>query len=82
MSMRQIYQRTLERHQRIQEAGFNLIFMWECEWKQIKLTQLEIQQYLENLQLIPRLEPWEAFFGGRTNAIQLYCKVEPSEKIR
>ena len=33
------------------------------------------------MKLTERLEPQDAFFGGRTNAIQLYCQTQPREQI-
>lgn len=82
MTMREIYQRTLEHNLRIREAGYNLIVTWECEWKQKRKTHPDIQQFLDTLQMTPRLEPRDAFFGGRTNAVQLYFKTGPDEEIR
>lgn len=82
MSMREIYQMTEKRNQSIHEAGYCLKIMWDCEWKRLKRCQSEIKQFIEALQLTSRLEPRDAFYGGRTNAIQLYRKADPREEIR
>lgn len=81
MTMRDIYDNTISREQAIRNAGYNLIVMWECQWKKLKKDNAHIQEYVENLQLVPRLEPREAFFGGRTNAVKLYHKTNEGEQI-
>ena len=81
MSMRQIYQLTQDRNQLIREAGYPLVEMWECQWNKQKKDNLGIQNFLYTLQLQPRLEPRDAFFGGRTNAIQLLRHTEEGEQI-
>lgn len=43
---------------------------------------MNIQPFLDQLNLINRLQPRDAFFGGRTNAVQLYYHVQPDEQIR
>ena len=82
MTMRQIHELTENRIQAIRNAGYPVVEMWECEWNQHKETQLEICNFLYTLKLTERLEPRDAFFGGRTNAIQLYCQTQPGEQIR
>ena len=83
MSMRQIYEKTLQRNRAIENAGYNLITIWECEWNHHKLTP-EVKEFVEQLQLTKPLEPREAFFGGRTNAIHLCvdAKEDEEEEIR
>ena len=56
--------------------------MWECAWKQLKQQNLDILPFLKQLDLTNRLRPRDAFFGGRTNAVQLYYQVQPGEQIR
>ena len=81
MSMRQIYQLTQDRNQRIRDAGYQLVEMWECQWHAQKKDNLAIQKFLCTQQLQPRLEPRDVFFGGRTNAIQLLRQTEEGEQI-
>ena len=38
-------------------------------------------QFLLNFKIIDPLQPRDAFFGGRTNAVKLHHTVEPNEKI-
>ena len=80
-SMRNVYEETQTRLKRLQDAGYTVIEMWECQWNDIKSKHKDINDYVESLDLIERLEPREAFFGGRTNAVKLYHQVEEGEKI-
>ncbi len=82
MSMREIYRNTLKRNQSIVDAGYKLDIMWECQWKLLKKSRSDVKQFLDTLKLKSRLEPRDAFYGGRTDAIQLYRKTEPEEEIR
>ena len=41
----------------------------------------ELRHYLQNLDITDRLDPRESFFGGRTNASQLYYRTKEDEKI-
>ena len=82
-SMRQIYEKTLQRNRAIENEGYNLITIWECEWNHQKLAP-EVKDFVEQLQLTKPLEPREAFFGGRMNAIRLRvdAKEDEEEEIR
>lgn len=81
-TMHDIHTLTQDRMQAIRQAGYNLFIMWECEWKQLKQRDVAIGEFLNHLQLVPRLNPRDAFFGGRTNAVKLYHQVEEDEEIR
>ena len=72
---------TEERNKWIKHAGYNLKVMWECEWTKEKKTDPEIQEFVKELKIQDPLNPREAFFGGRTNAVKLYHKAQPDEQI-
>ena len=55
--------------------------MWECEWTRLKQTSPDIQTYVDSLEFVDPLNPRDAFCGGRTNAIKLYHRVTPGQKI-
>ena len=66
--------------ERIKEAGWNVVEMWECQWDKIcKIKNLPTTRAdIEHLKcLIPR----DAYFGGRVNAAKLYYKCTEEEKI-
>ena len=81
-TMAEVYHSTMQRIAHLQYAGYNVVVMWECTWKQLKQQNLNIQSFLKQLNLTNRLQPRDAFFGGRTNAVQLYYEVQPGEQIR
>ena len=81
-SMSEVYQTTMQRIAHFQHAGYDVVVMWECAWTQLKRQNVNIQSFLNRLQLTQRLQPRDAFFGGRTNAVQLYYHVQPDEQIR
>lgn len=76
------YQRTIARRQDIEARGYTVVEKWECELKQELKTNLEMKDYMDNLKLVTPLEPREAFYGGRTNAVKLYHQCQNGEKIR
>ena len=59
--------------------GFRVTQMWKCEWEK-KLREEDPAP----TRRIPRLNPRDAFFGGRTGATNLYRAVDEArgEKIR
>jgi len=59
----------------------NVIEMWECEWTRLKQTSPDIQTYVDSLEFVDPLNPSDAFRGQRTNAIKLYHRVTPGQKI-
>ena len=75
------YEKTQAKMTTLRQKGYNVIEMWECQWSQLKQTHPDIQSYVDSLQLVPPLNPRDAFCGGRTNAIKLYHRVTPDQKI-
>ena len=77
-----VYERTKKRVQTIRSKGFNVVTMWECEWRKMKKEKPEIEDFVKRLEFTEPLNPRDAFSGGRTNATKLYVKAEPNQKIR
>ncbi|XP_031355210.1 uncharacterized protein LOC116179552 [Photinus pyralis] len=69
---------------RIRAAGYNLVEMWECDFKTYLINNPDIAEFLENHNVVKNepLNPRDGFFGGRTNAVKLYHKTEGDEVIR
>ncbi|XP_078364066.1 uncharacterized protein LOC144648356 [Oculina patagonica] len=82
VTMRDVYQRTLKKMVYLERQGYVVKQMWECSWKRMKQENEEIADFVRCLDLQPPLQPRDAFFGGRTNAIKLYHQVEEGEEIR
>ncbi len=55
--------------------------MWGCDWEDEKRTNVEIQNYLKTVKHDEFLDPRQALAGGRTNAVTLYHRVKPGERM-
>jgi hypothetical protein len=56
--------------------------MWEHEWAALKAKKPDIGRFLATLDIQPRLDPKNAFFGGRTDGQRLFYQVSEGEKIQ
>ena len=79
-TMDDLYQHTQARDQAILQAGYDLQVQWECEWNALKRDRDDIRAFVDGLAFMDRLEPRNAFFGGRTEAIQLYATEKPGKR--
>ena len=75
------YQATLKKTAILRDAGYTVIEKWGCEFANDKKTDPELQSFLKSFELVPPLDPREAFFRGRTGATTLYAKAENGEDI-
>lgn len=55
--------------------------IWLCEFEQQLANDPAMMSYIDTIETIDPLEPRDAFFGGRTNAIILDYKAADDEKI-
>ena len=78
-TMHDLYQHTLARDRAIQQDGYNLVTQWECEWKRLKAGREDIQGFVDGLELVDRLEPRDAFYGGRTEAVTMHAVADPDQ---
>ncbi|XP_078499011.1 uncharacterized protein LOC144828487 [Lissotriton helveticus] len=76
-----LYRRTLTKAQYVENSGFAMRVLWEHEWLDMLKTDTALCSFLKTHDLPTPLEPRDALFGGRTNAIQLYKAVGEGEKI-
>ena len=78
----EVRERTELKTQALREAGYEVLEMWECEWSQLKKDNTKVKTFVEQLELVSPLNPWDAFYGGRTEAIQLLRDVKDHETIQ
>ena len=58
------------------------IEIWECEFQDQKSNCEDLQHFLNTVcNISESINPRDSLFGGRTNAIKMYHKVSPGEKI-
>ena len=58
-----------------------VIEKWECEWEAQKREDPELRLWAETLDLVTPLDPRDAFFGGRTEAVRAHCQAQPEQHI-
>ena len=86
-SLDECFEATLLKRRKLEASGFVVKTMWECEWKKKKKAALEgsaLKRWLASYDAnVTPLEPRDAFFGGRTNAVRLHraADVAAGEKI-
>ena len=59
-----------------------VIEKWECQFENEKKTDKQLQDFLKTFELVEPLNPRDAFFGGRTNAVCLHTETKESESIK
>ncbi|KAG8192310.1 hypothetical protein JTE90_002131 [Oedothorax gibbosus] len=70
-SMRSLAQKTSETTSKLRELGYTVIEKWEHDFLKEKKSNGELLKFLETHEVEDRLNPRDAFFGGRTNAVCL-----------
>ena len=81
-TVEELYQATLSKRMALLRAGYTVIEMWECEWDRLVDNEPAVSQFLPSFDLVPPLEPREAFLGGRTGAMALHAVAGEGEEIR
>ncbi|XP_040276243.1 uncharacterized protein LOC120991509 [Bufo bufo] len=77
----QLYQSFLVRKSRLQRQGFTVRVLWEHEWREMIANDLGVKDFLIKMKFPTPLDPRDALYGGRTNAIKLYHNVQADETV-
>ena len=80
-TLQDVYEVSQQKIQQLKELGYTVVQMWECEWARLKDTSSDIRTFVDQLQFTDPMNPRDAFCGGRTNAVKLYHRVTPTQKI-
>ena len=80
--MHDLHQATVEKAKYLEDKGYVVVQVWECDIRRELERDEEMKRYFDNYEIVDPLEPRDAFFGGRTNAAKLYHECEEGEKIR
>ena len=81
-SMSDLYALTEKKKAYVESQDMKYVCIWEHEFRKICQTNPELRQFLQSLDVTDRLDPRDGFFGGRTNASQLYYKAKETEQIK
>ena len=81
-TIEELYQATLTKRMALLLAGFTVIEQWECQWDELIKTDQAVNRFLSSFDLVKPLEPRDAFYGGRTEAVALYSAAGEGEEIR
>ena len=78
----EVYEATWKKTEQLRQAGYTVIEKWECQFENEKKTDKQLQDFLKTFELVEPLNPRDAFFGGRTNAVCLHAKKKESKSIK
>ena len=81
-TLEELYQATWNKTRCLRLNGYIVKECWECEWKAEKESNPDVQTFLQSFELLPPLNPTEAFFGGRAGAVALHVRAEDNQEIR
>ena len=71
----ELYRATQVKTQALRTEGYAVVEQWECDWDRQVQTSPELRAFLSELNLVPPLDPRQAFFGRRTGAVCLHAQV-------
>ncbi|XP_018573827.1 uncharacterized protein LOC108912895 [Anoplophora glabripennis] len=78
------YEATTFKTNRLRNLGYEVIEMWECQFRSDLKVNEDIKTYTEchPLVALAPLNPRDAFYGGRTGNTRSYYKCKPCEKVK
>ena len=79
--MRELQQRTRLTTMRIESRGYEVIEKWECSFREDIKKNNELSLFYHQYQPYTQMNPRDAFYGGRTNAIMLFYEAQENERI-
>lgn len=80
--MEELYVITKKRKQTLQKLGFKFRQIWGHEYDSLMKSNEEFKLFATDLDVQERIDPRDAFMGGRVEAIKLYRKATVGEKIK
>ena len=81
-TVNEVYEATERKAAMLRLSGYHVVEKWECEFQEAKKTDPALKAFLDDLDMVPPLDPRDAFYGGRTGAVSLYAKAEEEESIK
>ena len=81
-TVNEVYEATERKAAMLRLSGYHVVEKWECEFQEAKKTDPALKAFLDDLDMVPPLDPRDAFYGGRVGAVSLYAKAEEGESIK
>ena len=83
-SFAECYEATRVKKERLEAAGYAVTTQWECDWDRRVKAEPELKTFMEGQRTTTAdpLQPRDAFFGGRTNAMRLHHETARRSVIR
>ena len=78
-TLQECYESTQTKQKKLLAANFSVVTKWECDWNEDKQTLQELKNFLDTHEFVQPLQPRDAFFGGRTNAVTLHKTADPNQ---
>lgn len=80
-TVQELYNVTMAKKKYLVDRGYKYVCFWYHEYVDELKNNKDFKLFTDTVDVAARLDPREALFGGRTNAIQLYYKQKLDEKI-
>ena len=80
-TLQEVYESTLNKQETLTQRGYDVKIIWECDWDVEVRTNADLRQFLDTQEIVGPLQPRNAFFGGRTNAVKLHHVADPDQEI-
>lgn len=82
LTMEELNYQTKIKAERLRAIGRVVHEKWECDFRDEVKNNAELKAFYKKYEPREPLQPRDAFFGGRTNAIQLFCQPNDGAQIR
>lgn len=79
-SLGQRYRETMLKESRLREMGYIVKCIWKCEFDAIRKEEAAVREFITSLNICEPINIRDCYFGGRTNALTLYKRMEKDEK--
>lgn len=76
-----LYQSTIARELCIKRTGIKVESIWECDFEKQMKANPAMKDYIDSINLQEKINPRDAFYGGRTNAARLFYEAQKDEEI-
>lgn len=67
---------------RVRQCGYNLVSMYECQWKEMVSTNEIIKKHVSTYSMSDPITSRAALYGGRVEPVCLYARGDDTHPIR